>query len=114
MLCIIGQVRAQNVPESSSITTEGLLLKVGRGRGTWDLKTRGLEDARTRGGGDVGTWGRGDVRTRGRGDVGTWGRGDAGTWGRRDSRTWGRGDAGTRRGGARVRQNSETRGDSRT
>ena len=39
----------------------GLLLKVGRGRGTWDL---GLEDSGNRG--------RGDAETRGRGDSGTW------------------------------------------
>ena len=42
---------------------------MGRGRGTWDARTRGLRDL-----------GLGDAGTRGRGDVGTWGRGDAGTW----------------------------------
>ena len=42
----------------------GLLLKVGRGRGTWDL---GLEDSGNRGRGDAGTRGRGDAGTRGRG-----------------------------------------------
>ena len=73
------------------------------GTGTSDL---GLEDSGTRG--------RGDVGTRGRGDVGTRGGGDAGTRGRGDAETQGRGDAGTRRGGMRVRRNSETRGYSRT
>ena len=65
---------------------------MGRGRGTWDARTRGLRDV---GLGDVGTWGRGDVGTWGRGDVGTWGRGDVGTWGRGDVGTWGRGDVET-------------------
>ena len=65
---------------------------MGRGRGTWDARTRGL-----------GTW---DSGTRGRGDVGL---GDAGTWdsgmpgmpglgtrdsGTRDSKTLGLGDVG--------------------
>ena len=44
-------------------SAKGLLLKVGRGRGTWDLGTPGLDD--------VGTWGRGDSRTWGLGDTGT-------------------------------------------
>ena len=48
---------------------------MGRGRGTWDARTR-----RDVGLGDVGTWGRGDVGTRGRGDVGLGNAGDAGTW----------------------------------
>ena len=70
---------------------------MGRGRGTWDARTRGLRDV---GLGDAGTRGRGDVGTRGRGDVGTWGRGDVGTWGRGDVGTWdlglgNAGDAGT-------------------
>ena len=39
-----------------------LLLKVRRGRGTWNVGR--------------GTWGRGDSGTWGRGDVGTWGLGD--------------------------------------
>ena len=39
---------------------------MGRGRGTWDARTRGLRDV---GLGDAGTWGRGDV---GLGDAGTW------------------------------------------
>ena len=55
---------------------------MGRGRGTWDARTRGLRDV---GLGDSGTRGRGDAGTRGRGDVGTWGRG---TWGRGDAGTW--------------------------
>ena len=45
-----------------------LLLKVGRGRGTWGLGTRGSGDAGTRGLKDVGTRGLGEV---GREDVGT-------------------------------------------
>ena len=61
--------------QESCLQISGLSLKVGRGRGTWDV-------------------GRG---TRGRGDVGTWGRGDAGTRGRGDSRTQGREDFETRR-----------------
>ena len=56
---------------------------MGRGRGTWDARTRGLRDV-----------GLGDAGTRGRGDVGTWGRGDVGTWGRGDVGTRGRGDVG--------------------
>ena len=52
---------------------------MGRGRGTWDARTRGHRDV---GRGDAGTW---DSGTRGRGDVGTW---DSGT---RDS---GLGDVG--------------------
>ena len=49
-----------------------LLLKVGRGRGTWDL--------------GLGTWGLGDVGMWGRGDEGTQG---GGTQGRRNSETRG-------------------------
>ena len=79
---------------------------MGRGRGTWDMRTRGLRDV---GLGDAGTWGRGDVGTWGRGDVGTWGRGDVGTWGRGDVGLGdvGLGDAGTRDSGTR---NSKTLG----
>ena len=60
---------------------------MGRGRGTWDARTRGLRDV---GLGDAGTWGRGDVGTW---DLGTRGRGtrDSGT---RDSKTLGLGDVG--------------------
>ena len=67
-----------------------LWLKVGRGRGTWDARTR-----RDVGLGDAGTWGRGDV---GLGDAGTWDSGtpgtpglgtrDSGTRDLRDSKTW--------------------------
>ena len=49
---------------------KGLSLKVGRGRGTWDV---GRGHAGTW---DVGTWERGTWRL---GDVGTWARGDART-----------------------------------
>ena len=42
---------------------------MGRGRGTWDARTRGLQDV---GRGDVGTWGRGDVGLGNAGDAGTW------------------------------------------
>ena len=48
---------------ASNAAVFGLLLKVGRGRGTW-------------GPWDSGTWGRGDVGTRGLRDAGR----DAGTW----------------------------------
>ena len=71
---------------------------MGRGRGTWDARTRGLRDV---GLGDAGTWRRGDVGTwdlgtRGRGDVGLGNAGDAGTRdsGTRDSKTLGLGDVG--------------------
>ena len=60
---------------------------MGRGRGTWDARTRGLRDV-----------GLGDAGTRGRGDAGTWGRGDAGTW---DSGTPGTPGLGTRDSGTR-------------
>ena len=61
---------------------------MGRGRGTWDARTRGLRDV-----------GLGDAGTRGRGDVGTWdlgtrGRGTRERRGRRDSKTLGLGDVG--------------------
>ena len=49
---------------SSSKRSYRLLLKVGRGRGTWRLR-----DVRNLGRGDAGTWGIGDVGTRGRADV---------------------------------------------
>ena len=62
---------------------------MGRGRGTWDARTRGHRDV---GRGNTGTW---DSGTRGRGDVGL---GDAGTRGRR---TRGRGDVGTWDSGTR-------------
>ena len=73
---------------------------MGRGRGTWDARTRGLWDV---GLGDAGTWGRGDV---GLGDAGTWDSGTPGTpglgtrdsgtrdSGTRDSKTLGLGDVG--------------------
>ena len=56
-----------------------LWLKVGQGRGTWDVGTQGFWDV---GRGDVGTW-----------DLGMLGRGTRGR-GMRDLETWGRGTRG--------------------
>ena len=84
----IKATRPDNVASRLHSNLVGLLLKVGRERGTWDLGTWGRWDVGTRGRGDAGTWGRWDSGTRGRRDSGTWGRGDVGTQGRGNSGTW--------------------------
>ena len=66
----------QTICPKNNISPRRLWLKVGRGRGTWDVGTSGRGDVGTWGLGDVGTWGRGDSGTRGRVNSGMWGRGD--------------------------------------